>query len=241
MTKMFLAHQDELVDLASGMGGAHPLGSALVVRLAEHPLADLSVAVQEHARAPWCPLVLAGHAPPGSGTLTGLGMDGQRVGIIDLSIDQEKPSILDVSLAISQRGDPDPDSFRRYVAARSGNAVAEAVGEALVGPSRWSSGLRRRLDRLDMPSPQHWLNLFLLTNYLTVAGQKGGRTLEQVALDDSRAPRTLSWWCAKYLRCTWPEARRRLGWEWVLESAIAWPGRGTVDAKASAGSPEPRP
>ncbi len=228
MTQIHLAHGNKLIDLASELGGAHPLGSALVVRLGGHPLADLAVAVQEHTRSPWCPLVLAGHAPPDLGTLSGLGLDGQRVGTIDLSTDQAEPSISDVYLAISHRGAPDPDSFRRYVSARSGSVVAEAVGEAVEGSCRWSSGLRRRLARLGMPCPRHWLNLYWLTTYLCTAKEEGDMTLEQVALDFGRAPRTLSWWCAKYLRCSWPEARRRLGWEWVLESMIA--GSGIVNA-----------
>lgn len=233
MANTFLASRSALIDLASRDGSARPLGSALVVCLGEQPLDDLSDAVQEHARAPWCPLVLAARVPPDPRTLSGLGLDAPRLGIIQLSVDQDEPSIAEVSLAVSRRGAPDPACFRRYVAERCGAAAADAAGAALEGSFRWTSGLRRQLDRLGMPSPQHWLNLFWLANYLTLAGQEGGKTLEQVALEYNRAPRTLSWWCAKYLRCSWPEARRRLGWEWMLEPAIA--ESGSVNAPKTRG------
>lgn len=237
MANMFLANRDELMNLASGEESDRPLGSALVVCLGEQALVDLSIAVKQHARTPWCPLVLAAREPPDPGTLSGLGLDAPRLGTIDLPIDQDRPSVVEVSLAVSRRGAPDPACFRRYVAERCGAAAADAAAAALEGSFRWTSGLRRQLDRLGMPSPQHWLNLFWLTHYLSAAAPEDGRTLEQVALEYGRAPRTLSWWCAKYLRCSWPEARRRLGWEWILESAIAASGGGPESAEFRNSSP----
>jgi hypothetical protein len=71
-----------------------------------------------------------------------------------------------------------------------------------------------------MPSPQHWVNLFRLSTYLASSLDPRGRTLEQIALESKSAPRTLSGWCAKYLRLSWPEARRRLGWEWIFEVVL---------------------
>ena len=241
MTKILLADGEKLIDLASDLGEARPLGSALVVRLSGSPLADLSIALQEHTRSPWCPLVLAGNAPPDPGMLSALGLHGHRIGSIDLCADHAEPSIGDVRVAISQRGAPDLESFRSYVAARSSAAVAAAVGEAVDGSCEWSSGLRRRLGRLGMPSPQHWFNLFWLTTYLCMAKQEGGMTLEQVALDCGRAPRTLSCWCARYLRCSWPEARRRLGWEWGLESMIAGSEIVNAPKSPSARTPDAHP
>lgn len=221
---MLVATDGQVLPLASGPGSERPLGAALVARLDGRILDGLATAFHQHAQSPWCPLVLATHAAMCEETLVDLRPDTCRISTVRLEPDRTSPTFDEIRAALAQRGPPTPTDMVTYVGLRTDEGLAGAVAESLDGSSAWSATLRRRLARLDMPSPQHWMNLFQLTIYLSAAVQPEGKTLEQVAIEFDRAPRTLSGWCGKYLQCTWAEARRRLGWEWAVEAAL----RGTA-------------
>jgi hypothetical protein len=217
---LLLAYDRQVLPLGSNSGSELPLGAALVCCLDASILEGVAAAFHEHARSPWCPLVLASHVAVREETLVGLRPDVGRLTTIRLEPETASPTYDEVRAAIGQRGPPSTADVVEYVKRRTHDDLADAVARALEGRGAWSSGLRRRLGARRAPSPQHWLNLFQLATYLSAADYPVSRTLEQIALDSDRAPRTVSVWCAKYLGCGWPEARSRLGWEWVIETAV---------------------
>jgi len=195
-----------------------PLGSALICLLDENPLRALAEVAYVRQQSPWCPVVIATDEPIMVGSLHPLRDCLGNCVVVAYSQGGALPAVDAIRGAIGKRGViSSPTGLVEYVRRRATEAVANAVNECIGGAGHWTPGLRRRLGRLHLPSPQHWLNLFTLTKYLAAAAYPRHRTLEQVALEHNRAPRTLSSWCARYLRCSWPEAQRRLGWERAVE------------------------
>jgi hypothetical protein len=217
---LLLAYDRQVLPLGSKSGSELPLGAALVSCLDASILDGLAAAFHEHARSPWCSLVLTTRDDLREDTISDLRRDVGRITSIRLDPDRDAPTFDEVRTAIGRREPPSAAEVADYVARRTHDDLANAVAEALKGSNAWSSALRRRFGRLEAPSPQHWVNLYSLATYLSAAEYPGPRTLEQIALDFNRAPRTVSSWCAKYLGCSWPEARKRLGWEWVIETAV---------------------
>jgi hypothetical protein len=215
-----MTRDGRLVPLSTLGGTERPLGAALVCSLNGSILDGLANAFREHAVSPWCPLVLAAPIVICETALQQLCPAASRTATILLEHEGTAPTHDEVRAAVGRRGRPTHADITDYVRLRTDEGLARAVERALEGSVAWSAGLRRYLGRMHVPSPQHWFNVFHLTRYLASAADPESRTLEQVALEFNRAPRTLSSWCAKYLRCSWPEARRRLGWEWMVEAVL---------------------
>ncbi|HET7237644.1 MAG TPA: hypothetical protein VFI76_01370, partial [Terrimicrobiaceae bacterium] len=203
---MLLLGQDgRLMPLGFESGFQRPLGAALVHCLDGSILDGLATAFDEQAVSPWCPLVIAAHVAVREETIRGLRSDAGRIATIRLGTDCDTPTFEEVRAAIGRRGRPSTRDVIAYLTRRTQDGLGEAVAHALDGQDSWSSALRRRLAVLGMPSPQHWMNLFWLATYLSAAEHPVPRTLEQVALEFNRAPRTVSAWCAKYLGCSWTQ------------------------------------
>jgi len=197
--------------------GSQPLGDAFVVTFDGEPLDQVGRVLQAVQLAPWCPLVVVSACLMSDATLGALGTLFGPVAVATLESGCLSPTIDAITIAIARRGPPRLSDVAGYVRRRTDARAAHAAAEALLGPPRWTVGLRRHLAGLRLPSPQHWRNLYTLITYLAASAYPRRRTLEQVALEHNRAPRTLSSWCARYLHCSWPEAQRRLGWEWAVE------------------------
>lgn len=217
-------------------GASFPLGAALVCDLRQTSLNVLADAFRAHARSPWCPMAVVLPAGVSETILEPILPDWGRLATLAVRSEEILPTYGEVAAAIERRGPPDRQAVIRYIRSRAGEHLAREVAKSLEGSGAWSAGLRRRLGRLDMPSPQHWVNLFRLSTHLASAMAPQSKTLEQIALESNSAPRTLSGWCAKYLRLSWPDARRRLGWEWIFELAL----RGT-ETPSSVVPPPARP
>lgn len=217
---LFLAHGGSISPVSALDGAPFPLGAALAFDLRQINLNVLADAFQAHARSPWCPMAVV--LPDGASetTLESIRPDWRCLATLPIRSEGMWPEFGAVSAAVARRGPPDRHAVIRYIGSRAGEHLAREVATSLEGSDAWSAGLRRRLGRLDMPSPQHWVNLFRLATHLASSTHPRGRTLEQIALESNCAPRTLSGWCAKYLRKSWPEARRRLGWEWIFELVL---------------------
>lgn len=216
-SSLFLAHDGKLSPVTAVDGAPFPLGAAVACDLRQTSLDGLADASRAHSRSPWYPMAVV--LPDGASAtiLEPIRPDWGRLATLAIRSEDMLPTYGAVSQAVAQRGPPDRNAVTRYIRSRAGERLARAVAMALEGSDAWSAGLRRCLGRLDMPSPQHWANLFRLATHLASSTHPRGRTLEQIALESNCAPRTLSGWCAKYLRKPWPEARRRLGWEWAIE------------------------
>jgi len=217
---LLLAHDGKLSPVTTVDGAPLPLGAALVCDLRQTNLNVLSDAFRAHARSPWCPMAVVLPDGASESVLESIRPGLGRSATLALRSQDIRPVFGAISVAVARRGPPDRHAVVRYIRSRADEQLARAVAQSLEGPDAWSTGLRRRLGRLDAPSPNHWLNVFHLANCLSSAAHPDSRTLEQVAFRFDRAPRTLSSWCAKYLRCTWPEARQRLGWEWMVEAVL---------------------
>lgn len=231
---LLLAQGSQILPLVPNSGSKHPLGAALVCCLDSSILDGLATGFHEHTQSPWCPLVLAIYDDLREDTIRDLRRDVGGIGTIRLEKDCVAPAFDDVRRAIGRRGPPSKIEVVEYIKRRTQNDLAEAVEQSLEGRGAWSCALRRRLGSRGAPSPQYWLNSFQLATYLFAAEHPVPRTLEQIAFDFDRAPRTVSAWCAKYLGCGWLEARSRLGWEWVIETAVRTVGPTTATAQTVA-------
>lgn len=214
---MYVADRDRLAKYAGDIAPPIRLGAALVVCLGRPLLDEFGIAASARVRAPWCPLVFAGPDPLELSMLRFLRVDLDRVAVIRTQGGTNVPSIDEIGLAIARRGPPTAGGVQRYVSDRRGETSGDAVRDALDNCRSGTSGLRRRLARHGLVSPKRWRSVLSLVNYLHSPDYPDRRTLEQVALSHDRAPRTLSYWCARYLGCTWIQARRRFGWEWAIE------------------------
>lgn len=240
-----LAHEGSLTKALESCG-TRPLGSALVYNLHEPALESVCAAIEASIESPWCPLVLA------VGTVA-IGAVAERLGrnVWGRAAVLVRQSIMsldfrEIEAVIAARTAPDRAAVVSYVTERAGPVLSAAVAQAVEGSPAWTSTLRRQLGRLRAPSPQHWFNLVRLVNLLHFDGSVSSRTLEGVALSIGMAPRTLSSWCARYLHCSWPEARRRLGWEWMVETMLrdpppSPPRRSTSRPQTSRSSESKRP
>lgn len=217
---LFLAHEGKLSPVTAVDGAPFPLGAALACDLRQAGLNALAEVFRAHALSPWCPLAVVLPDGVSDTILDPIRPDWCRMAVLEVESEGGLPTFGAVSTAVTRRGPPDRQAVIRYIRSRADEHLARAVATSLEGSEAWSAGLRRRLGRLDMPSPQHWVNLFRLSTHLASSTQSRGRTLEQIALESNSAPRTLSGWCAKYLRQSWPVARRRLGWEWMFETVL---------------------
>lgn len=217
---LFLAHDGKLSPVIAVDGLPFPLGAAFACDLRQTSLNVLADALRAQAHSPWCPLAVVLPDGVSETILEPIHPDWGRLVTLAVRSEDILPTYAAVSQAVARRGPPDRHAVIRYIRSRADEHLARAVAQSFEGSNAWTTGLRRRLGRLDMPSPQHWVNLFWLSTYLASSTHPRGKTLEQVALESNSAPRTLSGWCAKYLRQSWPEARRRLGWEWIFEVVL---------------------
>ena len=219
-SSLFLAHGGRISPVTVVDGAPLPFGAALTCDLRQTSLNGLADAFRAHALSPWCPLAVV--LPDGVSETILEAIRPDWGGLATLAVRSEDilPTYGAVSAAVARRGPPDRHAVIQYIRSRADERLARAVCESLDGPTAWSAALRRRLGRLAMPSPQHWVNLFRLSTHLASAMAPQSKTLEQIALESNSAPRTLSGWCAKYLRLSWPEARHRLGWEWIFEVVL---------------------
>ena len=217
---LFLAHGGSISPISALDGAPFPLGAALAFDLRQISLNVLADAFRAHGRSPWCPLAVVLPDGVSETTLESILPDWGCLATLPIRSEEIRPTYCEVAAAIERRGPPGCHAVIRYIRSRAGEHLAREVAKSLEGSGAWSAGLRRRLGRLDMPSPQHWVNLFRLATHLASSTHPRGRTLEQIALESNCAPRTLSGWCAKYLRKSWPEARHHLGWEWIFEVVL---------------------
>lgn len=206
---------------ALGCGRALPFGSALIHFLQEPALESLCAALEASMDAPWCPVILA-VATAAMATVAERLVETLRWRAVVL-VHHEGESLLfpRIEAVIAGRCVPNRAAVVRYVAERSGPALGALVARATEGRQTWNSALRRQLCGCGAQSPQHWFNLLRLAKLLHSADSRSAPSLEAAALEVGMAPRTLSGWCAKYLRCSWPEARSRLGWEWMVETMLS--------------------
>ena len=198
------------------------VGGVLLADLSEG-IPALARALEAHARAPWCPMVLL--------------LPDRRLSAAVLAAFEPIPG----TWAPLYPGDyshlPLPDRMlaavrRRPVPAATARAqwlerrlrrpgVAGLLAPCLDDEpelARPPRTLTRRLHALGRYEVRDWRGLGALTRIL--AGGRLERSLEAQAWAAGVDPRTLRRWLRLATDLPWEEVRRRAGWEWVLESAL---------------------
>ncbi len=205
------------------LGGARPgLGSVLLADLREG-IPALAAAVSAHLDAPWCPLALllpdrsisaqvlatfepvpATWAPLYPTDYAHLGLPGRVIAAVRR---RPVPQPTVVGLWLERR-------LRRPAIA---GTLATCMGEGAdtQPPPRT---LTRRVGALGPLEVRDWRGLGGLVRVL--AGGAPGLSLEAQAYLAELDPRTLRRWLRLATALPWSEVSRRVGWEWLLESAM---------------------
>ncbi len=204
-------------------GPAPPLGALLIADLATG-IPALAEAVVSLRASPWCPLVLL--------------VSDRRIAAQSLAAFEAVPGIFAVLYAADRPALPLGQRSlaavrRRPVPTRT--AIALWIGQRLGRPdvagtvtacfhcaadSQPPRTLTRRLQELGCFEVRDWRGLARLAQLLAARGYWPPASLESTALEAEIDPRTLRRWLRLATDLPWPDACRRPGWEWILESAL---------------------
>jgi hypothetical protein len=207
-----------------------PFGSVLVSNVRVDIVA-LAEACSLNSNAPWCPI--AAIVPPGQSVDPRvLSAFEPRHGAI-VQVSAEWPDIIDdpssVLYAARQRPPPPAAALAQYVRHRTGRADISSSLEACLESGLSDrpqhlcghrSTLSRHLSRFGPLKPRDWTAIGHLVQALCPVTPLQSPTVEAVALSTGLDPRTLRARLRRYCGCGYPQARLRLGWEWILEAAL---------------------
>ena len=206
-------------------GPLHPnIGAVLVADLAAG-IPALARAVVRAREAPWCPLVsvLADRAVP-SATLTAFEpVVGTWAALYPSDFSQH--TLGDRALAaVRRRPIPLATTVAQWVEGRLGLPGCASVlavcfgegGDALRPPRT----LTRQVAALGPLEVRDWRGLARLAQVFACRSARVSQSLEGAAYEAGVDPRTLRRWLRLATELSWAEAGTRVGWEWILESAL---------------------
>jgi hypothetical protein len=197
------------------------LGTLLCADLTDG-IPALARALSAHAISPWAPLVLR--------------LPDRRIPVRTLSEFEPVPATWAflypgdyahlspeqrVMAAVRHRPVPTNASIARWVELRLGVPEAGVIMRDCLhasGCRRPTRTLTRRMRALGPFEVREWRGLAELARI--VAGLAHGVTLETQAYLGGLDPRTLRRWLRLATDLRWMEVSRRVGWEWLLESAL---------------------
>ena len=211
---------------ASPSGLIHPaVGSVLIADLSDG-IPALANALQHAREAPWCPLVclVADHRVT-LPTLTTFEPVPGTWATLHPSDYRHLPPPQRVRAAIRRRPAPQVPIIAQWVEGRlrrpgSASVLAACFGEGgdALRPPRT---LTRRVHALGPLEVRDWRGLARLAQVVSArASLNGAHPLETTAYEANIDPRTLRRWLRLATDLCWGEAIGRIGWEWILESAL---------------------
>lgn len=199
------------------------IGALLIADLVQG-IPALAEAVIGLRASPWCPLVLllpdrriAGQTLAAFEPVPGIFATLYAADRPGLPLGQRSQA------AVRRRPVPQPTALASWIERRLGQpGVASTLTacfhcEAGAQPPRT---LTRRLQELGSFEVRDWRGLAQLARLLAARGHWPPASLESTAFEAGIDPRTLRRWLRLATELSWPEATRRPGWEWILESAL---------------------
>lgn len=204
--------------------GPPPAIGALLIADLSAGIPALAEAVISLRAAPWCPLVLL--VPDRRIAAQSLAAFEPVPGILATLYATDRPGLplAQRSLAaVRRRPVPNRATIARWIEQRLGRTgVAGTLTACLhcTADSQPPRTLTRRVQELGCFEVRDWRGLARLAQLFAARGYWPPASLESTALEASIDPRTLRRWLRLATDLPWPEATRRPGWEWVLESAL---------------------
>ncbi len=220
---MTLLQLEPATERIAPAGPTPAMGALLIADLAPG-IPALAEALASLRASPWCPLVLlvpdrrvAGQVLAGFEPVPGIFATLYPADRPALPLAQRSVA------AVRRRPVPRLSILASWLEHRMGKpGVASALTacfhcETTVQPGRT---LTRRLQELGRLEVRDWRGLARLAQLLAAGGHWRPASLESTALEAGIDPRTLRRWLRLATPLSWPEATRRPGWEWILESAL---------------------
>lgn len=213
--------------VASSLGEVPPTNGAIAICWSDSS-ALLSGAFRSLLRdAPWCvPCLITTSAPSDPAVLAAVrDLPGQ----LTFTPDPLSDELLVERVKAAARSRPAPASplLADYVSNRTGHTglrleltallTVQAQPHSLAEPVVPSRTVRGRLSRFGPLTAHCWRAIGALSR---VAAHMNGDRVEVLAWQVGVEARTLRRWTRRYLGATLQEYRERIGWEWVLESAL---------------------
>lgn len=220
---MTLLQLEPATERIAPAGPAPALGALLIADLAPG-IPALAEALVSLRAAPWCPLVLLVPDRRVAGQV--LAAFEPVPGIFATLYAADRPALPLAQrsvAAVRRRPVPQLTVLAAWLEHRLGKpGVASTLTacfhcEAGVQPGRT---LTRRLQELGRFEVRDWRGLARLAQLVAAGGHWPPASLESTALEAGIDPRTLRRWLRLATALSWPEATRRPGWEWILESAL---------------------
>lgn len=199
------------------------LGALLIADLSPG-IPALAEALASLGAAPWCPLVLLVPDRRIAGPV--LATFEPVPGIFATLYAADRPALplAQRSLAaVRRRPVPQLGIIATWIERRLGRA---GVAGTLTACFHCAAGvqpprtLTRRIHELGPFEVRDWRGLARLAQLLAARGHWPAVSLESAALESGIDPRTLRRWLRLATDLSWPEATRRPGWEWAVESAL---------------------
>ena len=201
-----------------------PVGAILLADLSDG-ISALARAVVSSRDAPWCPLVpvLADRRIPAETLTTFEAVPGTWATLYSSDF-PHLPLVARAEAAVRRRPVPQATTIAQWVEARLRRSDTASVLAACFGESgdalRPPRTLTRRVQALGPLEVRDWRGLARLAQLLAASSPCFTSSLETTAYEAEVDPRTLRRWLRLATDRSWPDAAARIGWEWVLESAL---------------------
>ncbi len=224
-------------DLVALIGRLPALGSIAVVRIdgqqgVPPQLAELL------DRAPWTvPCIVIAPTAVSAAVLQSIWSLPVQPAVLVASDRSSRITAAAAAKAAANRSRPTAAHFVAYVVRRTNSVVLGQTLDQIWGRRSALAGgnaertVRYRLRRQGTFSRHDWIRVHSL---LRVKTEAAAETVEQQAHAVGTEARTLRSWVARYLGMTMKTFRATIGWEWILELALA---RGGVQIETDATPP----
>ena len=199
-------------------------GSILIADL-DGGIPALADAVLQQRDAPWCPLVLRLAEPhfPARAIVPFEPVPGSFALLYPGDFDWLPPTER-IRRAVARRPVPALPVIARWLELRLGRpGLAMTLGACFSDgkvPRRPARTLTRRIQAIGPLEVRDWRGLARLAQLAVTPGPWRSASLETTALDAGIDPRTLRRWLRLCTDLSWSTFVARVGWEWVLESAL---------------------
>lgn len=220
---MTLLQLEPAIERIAPAGPTPAIGALLIADLAPG-IPALAEALTSLRASPWCPLVLlipdrriAGQVLAAFEPVPGIFATLYAADRPGLPLGQRSLA------AVRRRPVPQLTLIAAWLEHRLGR---RGVASTLTACFQYEAGgqpprtLTRRVRELGPYEVRDWRGLARLAQLLAAGGHWPPASLETTALDAGIDPRTLRRWLRLATSLSWPEATRRPGWEWMLESAL---------------------
>ena len=216
---------DPTSDLLAAWTLSQPDPGTILIADLDGGIPVLADAVQRQREVPWCPLVMRLADPrfPARAVAPFESVPGSFALLYPSDFDWLPPAER-IRRAVARRPVPQLSIIACWLELRLGRPGLASTLGACFGAgdmaTRPPRTLTRRLKAIGPLEVRDWRGLARLAQLAVTPGPWRSASLETTALDAGIDPRTLRRWLRLCTDLSWSDFIGRVGWEWVLESAL---------------------